>query len=325
MNETTENRLAEIVSGKEKDLEWAKSTFDKKLADLKDRVDGDASGMEDQLSTHAVRMVKSELNTSQRTGGSVDEVNVVAIGHAGVQQWSDGDGGKKDVVISYGVVNYGDNPMGIGVFINDETTGVDLQEVMDKFQTLNKLTCYYDASGFDDLPNTYMLDSTGQTKIEVKDESEAASKEDRRNLLQQHTGEAELTNIKQHLSAMDTDTGYTVGFGADIKRLNATVVDAYVGDGFNVYTVLDDSVIDPEELDDDVRDDKSQTPGLTAWSPDDFMQYGVNSQVELYGSIETGDDGQVSMNVVGAVPLITFDLDEGGDSNSGVNVESEEV
>jgi len=353
MNDDIENQLAKVIAGKSHDLDWAKEQYEDELESLKQRTNGDVSDDKlDALKTHAVRLVKSAANEGARVGGEVQKVDVVAIGHAGVQKWSDGDGGKKDVLLAYGVVKPQDKPMGLGVFINDETTGVDIGNVRGKFETLNELEAYYSVGESDDLANTYILNSEEETRIDVKDESEMADEDARRNLLHQHTDEAKLESVKDYLSAMDSE-GRTVAFGGDVKRMNATVVDAVSLDNASIYTVLDDSVIDPEELDDDVRDDRAQTnasiytvlddsvidpeeldddvrddraqtPGMTAWCPEDFMRYGTNSQVEVYGSITTMDDGQVCMNICGIVPLITFEMEDDSGSGGG-NVDVSDI
>jgi hypothetical protein len=321
MNDDIEDQLAQIVSGKSNDLEWAKETYRDKLSNLKDRVNGSVEGDKlTQIQNHAVRMVKSEVNQGSRVGGDVEKVDVVAIGHGGIREWSSDDGGTREVLLTYGVVKPEDKPMGMGVFINDETTGVDIHNIQSKFRTLNEIEAYYTVGEEDDLPHTYVLNSAEETRVEVKDEEDMADEDARRNLLHQHTDEAELANVKDYLSAMDSQ-GRTVAFGADVKRMNATVVDAVSLENTGIYTILDDSVIDPEELSEDVRDDRAQTPGMTAWCPNDYLKYGVNSQIEVYGSITTMDDGQVCMNIYGIVPLITFEMEEdGGDSGGDVDV-----
>ena len=321
MRDDIENQLAQIVSGKSKDLAWAKEEYQNELSELKARTNGDVEGQKlKSLQNHAARMVKSSLNRSSRVGGDVEKLDVVAIGEGGVREWSADDGGTREVLLTYGVVKPEDRPMGIGVFINDETSGVDIYNIRPKFETLNELEAYYTIGESDQLANTYILNSTDQTRVEVKDEEDMAPEDARRGLLQQHTDEARLENIKGQLSAIDPQ-GRTVAFGGDIKRMNATVVDSVKKDNFAIYTVLDDSVIDPDELDEDVRDDRAQTPGLTAWVEPHMMKYGVNSQVEMYGSITTGSDGQVQMNVMGMIPLITFEMDDnGGDSGGDVDV-----
>lgn len=322
MDDDIESRLAEIVSGKSQDLAWAKDKYEEQLGNLLERTNSDPNGEQrEQLEEHAVRLVRSAVNEGSRVGGDVEKLNVVAIGHAGVQQWSDGDGGKKDVLLSYGVVKPEGKPMGMGVFINDESEGVDIHNVKGKFETLNELEAYYSVGESDELAHTYILNSEEETRVNVKPEEDMADEDSRRALLHQHTDEAELASIKDYLSAMDAQ-GRSVDFGADVKRMNATVVDAVDLEDTGIYTILDDSVIDPEELSDDVRDDRAQTPGMTAWTPPSMLKYGVNSQVEVYGSITTMDDGQVVMNVFGIVPLITFEMeDDGGDQGGDVEIQ----
>jgi hypothetical protein len=319
MNEEIETKLAQIVANKSEDLDWAKSIYNEKLTEIGGR---DAEGDQlEMLQNHAVRLVKSEVNKGERVTGDVEKLNVVAIGHGGIRNWSSDDGGTREVLLTFGVVKPEDKPMGLGVFINDEEEGVDIYNIKEKFDTLNEIEAYYTVGQADELPNTYILNSTDETRVDVKDESEAASEDKRRSLLQEHTQEAKLDSVKDYLSATNAD-GYSVAFGADVKRMNATIVDAVDLDNTSIYTILDDTVIDPSELDDDVRDDRAQTPGMTAWCPKDMMKYGVNSQVEVYGSISTMDDGQVAMNIYGIVPLITFELEEDGNSGGDVDVSS---
>jgi hypothetical protein len=319
MEEEIETKLAKIVSNKSEDLDWAKSTYNEKLTEIGGR---EAEGeMLDGLKAHAVRLVKSEVNKGEAISGDVEKVNVVAIGHGGIRNWSSDNGGTREVLPTFGVVKPQDQPMGLGVFLNDEEEGVDIYNIKEKFRTLNEIEAYYTVGQADDLANTYILNSTEETRVDVKDESEAAPEDKRRSLLQEHTQEAKLDSVRNYMSATNAE-GYSAAFGADVKRMNATIVDAVSLDNTSIYTILDDTVIDPAELDDDVRDDRAQTPGMTAWCPKDMMKYDVNSQVELYGSISTMDEGKIVMNIYGIVPLITFELDEDGDSGGNVDVSS---
>lgn len=320
VSDEAKNRLQEIVaSANGKDMEWAESTYEQKLSEIQEK---SADGVDESaLRDHAVRMVRSEIVSNSRMGGEVQECNILAIGHGGYQTWS-GDNGDKRVLLSYGVVQPPDEPAGIGVFINDETTGVDLENVRKEFQTLNNLTGWYSVGESDELRNTYILNSTDRTKVE-SEESEM-SREDKRDFLHQFTEEARISNIRESMSKRD-ENGRTVNFGADIKRLNATVVDWSDNENSNAYTLLDDSVVDASELGDDIVSERARTPGLTAWCPDDFLQWGVNSQLEVYGAISTMSSGQIVMNVYGVVPLIPMDMDysdAGGADDSKVDEQS---
>lgn len=323
-----EDRLAELVAGSDKDLQTAKDVFEDKYEDLAKRVEGDAN--EDMITDHAIRMVRSEIHSSTRTTGEVQNVGIVSIGHGGTRTWTDDDTGEDfEVLISYGIINIpqdgpSDDKQGIGVFLNRETDGVDIDNLKKKFDTLNELDAYYAVSEYDRLPNTFICDATDQTKVEVVDDP--APQDARKGLIDKYSDDIELDDIKGNLS--ESNNGSPIGFGADIKRMEATVVD-YVDlddNDTSIYTLLDDSVVDPSDLPDDVRDDRAQTPGLTAWTPDQFLKYGTNSQIEVYGSVTRMNNGRVAMNVFGIIPVLSFEMSDSGDGSGGsVRVESEEI
>lgn len=313
-----EDRLEELVEGTDKDLSWAWDTYRDKLSMAEEAAEGLS---EDAIEQHALRTTKSEIYQGSRTSfGEAKEVNILTIGHGGVQRWNDRDnGGKKDMLISYGIVQPGtDNegnelPMGVGVFINDETDGVDLGNLRDAFgETLTNLTGFYAVQKSEELTvggdtPVWVCNSSDKTRVEEVESD--MSREEKREFVHQYiSDEANIANIHQNLSATNDD-GYPAEFGADIKRMNATVIDFHKGDGFNTYTLLDDSVVDPDELGSDIVSDQARSPGLTAWVPDEFHQWGTNSQLELYGTLARNDDGQIALNVCGAIPLIPMEME----------------
>jgi len=319
-----EERLAAFVEGTNNDLDWAWEVYHNKLELAKERA-GEGVG-EETLAPAAIQMVRGELVKGSRTGGPVEEVNILSIGQSGVQSWNDGDGGKKDVLIAYGVVNPEDDPAGLGVFICDSADGVDVYNWKDKFGTLDTLTGYFQVDESDELSNVYVLRTSDDARVEV-DEDDDMSMADKRDYLHNFVDDkAEIATIANSLSVTNSD-GYAAEFGADVKRMVVTVVDWYAGDGFNTYTVLDDSVVDAAELGDDVVSDRGRTPGMTIWCPDEFFKYGNDSQLEIYGTITRGDDGQISMNACGVFPLIPFDQDEqtSGDSTTESNVSEQSI
>lgn len=303
-----EKRLETVIAGTNRDLEWAWEQYHEKIEDAKSKATGDMP--ESALVPAAVKMVQGEAVKGSRSTGDVEEVNILAIGHGGVRQWNDSDnGGKKDVLIAYGIVNPPSDPAGVGVFICDETDGVDLGNIRSNFRTMNYLKGWFSVSESDELPNTYLCWSSDKTRVEP-DETEMSRDEKREFVHNFVDEEAEIGEIAQHLSRTNED-GFTADYGADMKRLTGMVVDTNRLDGANnIYTLLDDSVVDPSELGDNVVSDNARSPGLTAWCPDDFFEYGENSHCEFYGPISRGDDGQITMNIVGVVPLIPFDLEE---------------
>lgn len=308
------------IDNESRDLEWAWDSYNEKL----DKVESMASdGMvEAMIQKRAVKMVRSAAHRSTRVSRSVDEVDVLAIGHSGIQRWNDNDnGGKKDVVIAYGIVKPGpdedgnDRPMGMGVFVCDETRGADIGNITEAFHTLNNLKGWFSVSESDELPNTYVLNSTDRTRVEVQDDGKPD--DEKREFIHQFVEEeAKIDSIHNYLSRTN-DSGFAAEFGGDVKRIVADIVDYNRGDGWNTYTLLDDSVVDPTELGEDVVSENARSPGLTAWVPDDYMLYAPDSQCEFYGTITIGDEGQVSMNVCGVVPLWPIDLAEEEDDTSG--------
>lgn len=318
-----EQRLTEFVEDTNKGLEWAWDTYHEKLDAAKERASDGVD--EDRLAEAAIQSVRGELVQGSRTGGPVEEIDILSIGHGGIREWNDGDGGEKDVLIAYGVVNPPDDPAGIGVFLCDSQDGVDVYNLKDKFGTLDSLTGHFQVSESDELTGVYILRSSEDTRVEEDDSDMSDS--DKRDFLHNFVEEdAEISTIHEHLSITNED-GYEAEFGADLKRMTCTVVDWYEGDGFNTYTVLDDSVVDHDELGDDVVSDRGRTPGMTVWCPEEFFEYGDDSQLELYGTVTRSDDGQIAMNAVGVYPLIPFEQEEqqSGDSTDEENVTETEI
>jgi hypothetical protein len=319
-----EQKLTALVSDTNKDLDWAWSTYHDKLDKAEEKAFDGAS--EEMLQKQAIQMVRGSIVQGSRTGGPVEEVDILSIGHGGIREWNDGDGGKKDVLLAYGVVNPEDDPAGIGVMLCDSADGVDVHNLKSKFGTLESLKGHFQVEESDELTGVYVLRSSEDTRVEedTSEMSDADKREFLHNFIEQ---DAEIANIAEHLSITNSD-GYEAEFGADLKRLTCTVVDWYEGDGFNTYTVLDESVVDHSELGDDVVSDRGRTPGLTVWCPDEFFDYGNDSQLEIYGTISRSDDGQIAMNAVGIFPLIPFEKEErqqSGDSTDDSNVSEQTI
>ena len=314
-----ESQLEAIVEDTDKDLTWAWEKFHEKVEKSQEKATVELS--EDKLHQYALGMVRGDISQGSRTSfGETREINILTIGHGGVRQWNDRDnGGKKDVLIAYGVVQPGEDddgnplPMGVGVFICDETDGVDIGNLREAFgETLNNLTGFFSVQESEELTiggdtPVYVCNSSDKTRVEEA-ETDMDAQEKREFLHQYISEEANIANIHQNLSATNDD-GFPAEFGADIKRMNVTVIDFHKGDGFNTYTLLDDSVVDPDELGKDIVSEQARSPGLTAWVPDEFHEYGVNSQLEVYGTLSRNEDGQISLNICGVIPLIPMDME----------------
>jgi hypothetical protein len=317
-----EEELQSVVNNNEnRDLAWAWDTYHEKLAKLKERTPDSVSPK--MVQERAISMVRSSSLRNTRSG-SVDELDILAIGHGGIQRWNDRDnGGKKDVVISYGIVNPGpdssgdERPMQLGVFINDETDGVDIGNITDCFQPFNDLKGFYGLNDSDEFTNVYVSNSSDKTRVE-KVESDNTDEEKRQVVHNFIEEEAKLDSIANYLSATNEE-GYAAEFGADIKRMVVDVVDWNKGDGYNTYTLIDDSVVDPSRLGEEIVSERARSPGLTAWCPDSFHKYGNDSQIEVYGTISRGDNGQITMNVCGVYPIWPMEMETEDTQTAGTS------
>lgn len=308
--------------------EKVKTTFEEvQEADMFDR---DA---EKQWGT-ALRSIRSDMTEASNVPGT--EVEILTIGHNGVQAWpkrdddgnvitdSNGDAVRKDVMVAFGVIDPGeDKRHGIASIKLDSTDGVDIKNALELFEPLNVVKGSLNVDESDDLPSTYSLWSTSSTSLEEADAAdmpEDLSK--RREILHQFTDEVEISNIMDGLSATTRHDGQerTANFGADVKRIEANVVDYYLDreSGVANYTITDESIVDEVELEGNpVVDENQRTPGLTCWTSVHNMDYGTGTEGEFYGSIEKNDDdGRVTMQLYGVVPLYPRPLEEADDTDT---------
>ena len=320
-----EERLKRHISGRDKDLDWAWSQYRDNLEEAEENAFPGAD--EEMIQKQAIKMVRGSVVQGDRSGGPVEPVEVLVIGHAGIDQWSDGDDGEKDVLKAYGVVKPPDKSAGLGVFLFEETDGVDVYNIKSMFDTLATLTAHVRVKESDELSGVYRLRSSEDTRVEERssDKDDAERRKIIHNFIEE---EAKIENISEYLS-LTNENGYPMDFGADMKRMTCNVVDWYEGDGFNTFTVLDESVVDPSELGEDVVGERGRTPGLTVWCPDEFFEYGTDSQLEIYGTLTCSEDGQVTMNAKGIFPLFSFEQEDenygDGDSTDETNVSEQQI
>lgn len=324
-------KLEQIAEEQDEDLEWVKSEYQNKLELTKEQA-SDIVG-DDEIESLAIRRLKSSFVEEERVGGGGDQIEILSIGHRGEQKWSNNDGGKKRVVISYGVINPEQGPPGIAVFINDETTGVDLGEVKNNFKPLNTMVGWYRVNESENLSNVYMCNSTDKTRLEQKDvDGIPDDMAERRELLHKLSDKAEIANIPNHVS-MTNDSGYPVDFGADLKLVKGSVKNRYVNQekGFGTMKIMDPSVVGHDDLDGlGVMGDSDRVPGLTVWCNPEEMKYGVDSELEIYGQIRVvtsgANEGQIVMDSYGIVDLVKMPIQEDEDEvPSGANDDVEET
>mgnify|MGYP006266870085 CR=1 FL=1 len=344
MTEVAE-QLQKIADDTGKDLDELKNRYQNKLKEAKDNAEDDLDDA--AIESFAVRMVRSEIMRQDRTSsrsGEVKETPVLALGHGGTRRWgrNNPDTEERDVLFAYGIVNPPEKPVGISVFIFDETDGVDLGDMRAKFRPLNELKVWstlemgdVKATGDPDPTPTYVGWSTDQTKAEEGDFDDLpSSKEGKRKVINSQIQDtATLSNLGSHLSVGDSDD---FSHEADLKRIEGYVVDHYQGTSkngnpFGIYNLLDDTIVDPNDLSEEITGGDDRNAGLTAWTQPDLMEFGNDSQCDFYGTITRSDDGdnkgQVQMNVVGIVPYISMPIDDnyGNNDNSDENTETQSI
>lgn len=348
MEDETEAQLKQMVEDSGATFEDAVAAFEDALNTVDERLMEDLP-TEDKERRAVQFMRASDIEADRTTYGETMDLQILAVGSRSMQ-WSDGDGGKKDVVVAYGVIHSpgqrlpaedGDNgpEVGLAVFILDSEKGVDPAEAMQKFSALNTLTGTFSVSRSSDLASIgsadtvetdlFRVEATTRTTFDDADPDEMDLPTDRtekNGVLRSRIPEATLseaaTDAATVVSSYDPETGYAHEFGADLRRINASIVDYYVADdgSWGRYTILDDTVMEDELADTPLMDDEQQTPGLTAWAdPQYHINYGRKSQVDLYGYIETSDDGQLQMNVVGIVPIVPMPMDDADGSEAETN------
>lgn len=265
---------------------------------------------EEKVSGIALRRIEAEYLSETRLQGGGEWVEVLAYGHDRIRRWGENndDVEERDVLIANGVVIPEDGPIGRGVFIMDELHEVDLGNAKERFHTLNTFSGVFRVAESDNVTDGYVLNSTTDTEFEDETEDLPEDIVDKRELLHKFSEKVELGTITEGLSMGEMVNGVqrAVDFGIDLKWVDGYVVDAYKEDdgSFAVYTVHDDSHGGEEELEGTALDDEGgRTIGLTCWSPNEFMEYGIGSSCEFYGVVTENNDGKIVMNLRGVVPI----------------------
>jgi hypothetical protein len=339
-------QLEDIADSMGKDLSVVKERYQTKLQEAKEHAEDDLDS--DEVKRFAVGMVRSSFLSDDRSvsgGGEVEEVPTLALGHGGTRRWgrNNPDTKERDVLFAYGIVNPSDKPVGIGSFIFDETDGIDLGEMKAKFRPLNELKVWtpidegdVKATGDPEPTPIYVCWSNDQTKAEEGDFDDLPNSKDgkRKVINNQIEDAATLEDLGDHLSVGDSDDFSHEG---DLKRISGYVVDHYQGmtkndNPFGIYNVLDDTIVDPNDLREEITGGDDRNAGLTCWTQPDLMEFGNDSQCDFYGTItreSSGDNkGQIQMNVVGIVPYISMPIDDdygNGGSSGGSDTETQSL
>lgn len=319
-----EEKLEQYAEANGTSLDTIEEVYEEK----RDEVEDKASGLpEEKKESMAFSLVRSETIEKNSVPRSSEETQIVAIGDRGIIE--DMGDSNDDTLVTYGVVDPADEdrPRRPAVILNEESSGVDLWDVKEKFSPMNTLSAKYDVQDSNQVDGVYLLHATEETEPEVLDTD--MTEEETRQWVNENffDDRAKLSEIGSHISQGARD-GFPDLFGADLKRIEGTVVDSFISEDGQTggYILQDDSVIDPSDYPDEVVGDE-RVPGLTCWTDPDMMEYGENSICDFYGSISVMDDGQVTMNVVGIAPIMATEMefDSGNDTSSGSGDKAEET
>jgi len=322
-----ESKVESFVEAKDDlEMEEARELFNEQLKDVKEN-STDAVGDRTIQSTAFVQF-RSKYNEDQAIDADAETVDIIAIGHSGIQEWKNGD-----TLLAYGIANPEDEPANKGVFIID---GEDapLGEIKEQFEPFNALEGNFSVSVSSEVSDLYVCNSTDETEV-MSSEIDMTEGERHEWVNENHvTDRATLVDVTDHISQTNSQ-GYTAEFGGDIKRMQATVVDFYIPDdwSYGVLTLQDESVVDPvEELDEEVIGDDAEntrTPGLTGWIDPETITFGEYSVMDFYGTIARNDNGELKMNVFGAYPIMPTEPDfsdvGSGGGDGGVDDSAEEM
>lgn len=320
MNDYAEAQLAQFIesTGKDLDVEDVQPAFEAKLETVREKAMEDLD--EQTAIDYAIGMMSAEDLRERRVGSSGDllDLKILSIGHRGVfRDWSPPGGGDSvDTVMSHAIIHGhlngpNEDPVARKAILFNKADDLNLHTVQDKFSPLAELEATYKVEEAWSLDGVYRCYSTEATEIEKTEIDELPSDRDAKNdLLRQMFPDVELAGLAENhegLSSYDQDSGYTDDWGADIKRFTGTINDNYIPDdrSWGRYTIIDDSVTEDDLEGTEVVSDSQNVPGLTVWcEPDYHMHYGNQSVVDVYGVVETGQDGQIQMNAVGVVPIV---------------------
>jgi len=329
MDDYTESALTEFASDHDATVEEVKPAFEDKLEEVESKA---MEALDDQQKVdYAISMLSAEDLRSRRIGNSGEpmELKILAIGHRGVFP----DWGKQDIdtVMTHAIIH---GPLGedgtekaAKAILFNKKTDLDLLDVQNKYHALNELKATYEVEEAWDLGEQgfYRCYSTEETELAETDLDDLPSgRDDKNSLLRRMFDDVPLSDLGTDgtgLSAYDADSGYTLDWGADIKRFTGTVQDYYVADdnSFGRYTLMDDSVTEDDIEDTAIVSDQQNVPGLTVFAqPDYHIKYGNQSVLDGYGTIEVTDDGEIIMRAAGVVPIIPMDLDDGEQADDSV-------
>lgn len=340
MTEDYETQLDKLVESTELSRSEAEDRVEEKFQELKEKKSAAIS--EDQLRKYAVSVLQNSDTIKENSGGfgggDTEELPLLTLGYEvrrGDKFVTQDDG---DAIVGSGIVSPEEDPAGFFVAVLDTSDGLDMEFIQEAFEPLNTLRAGLSrrqVGSWDGEPKlkkggypVYILNSTEESVIELVDpdsvdDSDPISElpsgiEEKRELINDRfiTEDDEMTveTYAEHES-ITNDNGFPLAFGADVKRIRASVVDSIIFDPreerdfpSGSMTVVDDTVFDSDDVPEELVTDSMRTPGLRINSAEK-LTYGEDSLLDLYGYVQQYDSGQYVFQAYGVVPIIEFDYD----------------
>lgn len=348
-----EAELDDIADQYDRDLDEVKDIYEDKLDHIEN---ADVIGVdEEDYPEHALRTTRSNLQSATRSGGGgpsgpVEEVPFLAIGNFGVfDSWGNDD---DTVMVGVGVAAPPDTEEenrlpGLCAVIMNESAGLDIGKARDLWKwgnhirgwfTIEKLTESFASRD----RSYYIAGSEDRSKIEEADfEGSLPTEADEiREFLGENYVKEDFT-LDSVVDAISMEEGEFGANWLDLRRFEGQVVDSYRRDPedcepgqnpFGKYTLIDDTVASPDELEEDrnimSEDDveNGRTPGLQAFLPPEQIEYGEDSTVEVYGTVNRdGETGRITMRGAGVAPIIPFPREEEGGGGDHEDVQKEDL
>lgn len=315
--EESEEKLRAIITGQDLTYEEALEQYWEKRQQAMDAVSESYLSEEDAkeyAETAAVQGVKSGLNKDSRQAGGrgeAERIELITIGHGDIREWGDGDDAD-EVLYGYAIAQPPDGDMQTATVLVNDGEGGDPHRAKEFFsEPANHCVGWFDVETADHLSDHYMLRTTGETKIKDYEYDDGETEFSKPQLVKGIQSEVEKVSIENiHNNKQQTKPdGYTAAFGGDMRRIEATVVDAVKLDNLNIFSVMDETTPTPETIPDRVQSDEGRSPGLSCFVPDDYFNYGSESVLELYGAVNVDDDGQIYFSTYGVVPILPQDYD----------------
>jgi len=318
ITEDTANELESLAESNDVEYEDVVDKFKEKYEDVQERAN---NVDEDYLESLALRAVR----TAELSGNRIptEAVEMLTIGGS-IRNWNNGD-----TFVGKALVDPNPNEGGrafLSTIIID-SGDVNLGKVQDAFDEVGNIVVGEFSVSEGHTDKFRVLNSDEDTDLEV---TKPDNRDDIIQEIRDAVPETDIASIAENMSSTErTDDGdvYPADFGVDVRRMTVDIYDGYKNpaEGNGTYTVRDDTVFDEDDVvQSDVYDadeaSENATPGLTAWCEPSAMEYASKSIVEMFGTVSKNENGIVSMNVDGIIPI----LDE-GDYDGYTDESSEET